>query len=102
MGRAHWLWRVEDAALPYRSITGPLRDYLLEIRQAEPTTFIHLLLGQLALPHFWEQGLHRNTNLILDPVLRDMDRVIVTSVPYQIDQRDQYLARLQQELKEED
>jgi hypothetical protein len=35
--------------------------------------------------------------LLLDLVLRDMDRVIVTSIPYQISLRDQYLSRLQQE-----
>lgn len=43
--------------------------------------------------------MHRNTNLLLDLVLRDLDRVIVTRVPYQIDQRDIFLARLQQESK---
>jgi hypothetical protein len=59
--------------------------------------FIHLLLGQLAMPRYWEQLLHQNTNLLLDLVLRDMDRVIVTSIPYQISLRDQYLSRLQQE-----
>jgi hypothetical protein len=84
---------------PYRSIAGPLRDYLLSLRQEDPNVFIHLLLGQLAMPRSWEQLLHRNTNLLLDLVLRDIDRVIVTSVPYQISLRDQYLARLRQESK---
>ncbi len=82
---------------PYRSIAGPLRSYLLSLRQEAPQMFIHLLLGQLAMPRYWEQLLHRNTNLLLDLVLRDMDRVIVTSIPYQISLRDQYLSRLQQE-----
>ncbi|MCB9422248.1 MAG: APC family permease [Ardenticatenaceae bacterium] len=99
-----WAARIGQGELrilpsPYRSIAGPLRDYLLSLREEDPRLFIHLLLGQLAMPRFWEQLLHRNTNLLLDLVLRDIDRVIVTSIPYQISLRDQYLARLHQESK---
>ena len=79
---------------PYRSITEPLREYILEIQAQNPKAFIHLLAGQLAMPSFWEQALHRNTNLLIDLVLRDMDRVVVTSVPYQIGLRDEYAARI--------
>ena len=97
-----WAKRIGQGELtilpsPYRSIASPLRDHLLSLRQEDPQMFIHLLLGQLAMPRYWEQLLHRNTNLLLDLVLRDIDRVIVTSIPYQISLRDQYLARLQQE-----
>ncbi len=81
-------------ASPYRSITEPLREYILELQAENPRAFIHLLAGQLAMPSFWEQALHRNTNLLIDLVLRDMDRVVVTSVPYQIDLRDRYARRL--------
>jgi hypothetical protein len=99
-----WAKRIGQGELtilpsPYRSIAGPLRDHLLSLRQEDPQMFIHLLLGQLAMPRYWEQLLHRNTNLLLDLVLRDIDRVIVTSIPYQISLRDQYLARLRQESK---
>jgi amino acid transporter len=78
---------------PYRSISGPLREFILKQQQEQPNLFIHLLVGQLALPHYWEQALHRNTNLLVDLVLRDLDRVAITSVPYQIDQRERLLAR---------
>ena len=79
---------------PYRSITEPLREYILEQQAENPKAFIHLLVGQLAMPSFWEQALHRNTNLLIDFILRDMDRVVVTSVPYQIGLRDEYARRL--------
>jgi amino acid transporter len=85
---------------PYRSLTGPLRKYILQLREASPEAFIHILVGQLALPNYATQGLHRNTNLLIDLVLRDIDRVVVTSVPYQIDQSDRYRARLQKEIKQ--
>jgi hypothetical protein len=33
---------------------------------------------------FWEQALHQNTAVIFNLVLSRMERVVVTSVPYQI------------------
>jgi amino acid transporter len=83
---------------PYRSVSEPLRDYIATLQAKDPNAFIHLVVGQLAMPSFWEQALHNNTNLMIDLVLRDMDRVVVTSVPYQISLREQFKARLQQEL----
>jgi hypothetical protein len=50
------------------------------------------------MPSFWEQVLHNNTNLMIDVVLRDMDRVVITSVPYQISLREQFKARIQREM----
>jgi hypothetical protein len=75
---------------PYRSISEPLREYITQKQHENPEQFIHLLVGQLAFSTYWEQVLHRNTNLLIDLVLRDMDRVVITSVPYQIDQRAHY------------
>ncbi len=83
---------------PYRSISGPLREYVLEIRKENPDAFIHILIGQLALHNYVTQGLHRNTNLFLDLVLRDIDRVVITSVPYKIDQRARYAERIKREI----
>lgn len=58
-------------------------------------------MGQLALPNYWEQALHRNTNIMIDLILRDMDRVVVTSVPYQVDVGKQVVERLQSKMKED-
>jgi hypothetical protein len=84
---------------PYRSVSEPLRDYIAQLQSKDPKAFIHLVVGQLAMPTFWEQALHNNTNLMIDLVLRDMDRVVITSVPYQISLREQFKARLQQEIQ---
>lgn len=101
--RTLWRKRIGEGNLlllesPYRSISAPLREYLIQLQKENPGIFIHLLVGQLAMPSYWEQVLHRNTNLLIDLVLRDLDRIAVTSVPYQIDQAEQYAARLQKEL----
>ncbi len=85
---------------PYRSLAEPLREYIHQ-RQAElPGAFIHVIVGQLAMTTYWEQALHNNTNLFLDLLVRDMDRVVVTSVPYQVALREQYAARLQVEISD--
>jgi amino acid transporter len=96
--RAKWDRRIGVGELkilpsPFRSISEPLRDYIHELQVENPGAFIHVLVGQLALTSFWEQLLHRNTNLLIDLVLRNMDRVVITSVPYQIDLSQQYAAR---------
>lgn len=83
---------------PYRSVSEPLRDYIAGIQAKDPNAFIHLVVGQLAMPSFWEQVLHNNTNLMIDLVLRDMDRIVITSVPYQISLREQFKARIQREM----
>ena len=82
---------------PYRSLVDPLRDYILELRQENPEAFIHILMGQLAMPSYFEQVLHRNTHLLVEMLLQNMERVVVTGVPYQINQRERYVARMQAE-----
>ena len=85
---------------PYRSLTEPIRTLILELREQDPQCFVQLIVGQLSMPTYWEQSLHRNSNVILDLILRDLDRVVITNVAYQIDYREQYLARLERELGE--
>jgi hypothetical protein len=97
--RAKWRDQVGIGELvvldsPYRSLTEPVRAYINQLRAADPGIFVQLVVGQLSMPTYWEQSLHRNTNVIIDLIMRDMDRVVVTNVPYQIDYRSHYLARL--------
>ncbi|MEZ4705609.1 MAG: hypothetical protein R3A44_00300 [Caldilineaceae bacterium] len=101
--RIKWAERVGRGELlilpsPYGLVGEPLRAYIQDLQAVEPDAFIHLMVGQLSLPDYGEQLLHQNTNLLLDLLLRDMDRVVVTSVPYQIDQRERYAERLAAEL----
>jgi len=104
MVQKKWNQRIRLAPIkilpsPYRSITTPLREYIQQLREENPRQFIHLLIGQLAMPNAWEQALHRNTNILIDLLLRDMERVVITSVPYQIDQAERYAERIRQELQ---
>ncbi len=69
---------------PYRLLAEPLKDYLDNLREQEPDGFIHLIMGQLVMDTYWEQALHSNSTLLLNVAISDMERVAITSVPYQI------------------
>ena len=83
---------------PYRSLTDPIRQLILSMREEDPTLFVQLIVGQLSMPTYWEQSLHRNSHILIDLILRDLDRVVITNVAYQIDYREHYLSRLTQEI----
>ena len=49
-----------------------------------PGSFIHIIMGHLAMDTFWEQALHQNSAVMFNLALSRMEHVVVTSVPYQI------------------
>jgi hypothetical protein len=84
-----WRERIGEGDLvviesPYRMLTEPLREYIEDIQSETPGSFVHIILGQLVMDTAWEQLLHQNTPLIFNLALSHLDRVAVTSVPYQI------------------
>ncbi len=69
---------------PFRQLAEPLAEYLDKVREDHPETFIHIVIGHLAMDTYWEQALHQNSALLFTLVLSRMERVVVTTVPYQI------------------
>jgi amino acid transporter len=69
---------------PFRQLAEPLEAYLNTLRAEQPHTFIHVVIGHLAMDTYWEQALHQNSALLFTLVLSRMERVVVTTVPYQI------------------
>jgi hypothetical protein len=87
--REKWRKRIGEGELviipsPYRLLAEPLRQYIEELQAKTPGSFVHVILGHLAMDTFWEQALHQNTAVIFNLALSRMERVVVTSVPYQI------------------
>jgi amino acid transporter len=100
-----WEKRIGEGELiilesPYRMLAEPLRDYVEQLQEDEPGCFVHVILGQLVMDTFWEQGLHQNSAFIFNLALSRLDRVVVTSVPYQI-HHDDYGATPEPESTEE-
>ncbi|MBC7814778.1 MAG: APC family permease, partial [Burkholderiales bacterium] len=84
-----WHDRIAEGELivlpsPYRLLAEPIKDYIEAIQQANPGSFVHVIMGHLVMDTFWEQALHQNTAFIFNLALSRMERVVVTSVPYQI------------------
>ncbi|MEP6986320.1 MAG: APC family permease, partial [Chloroflexota bacterium] len=84
-----WLQRIGEGDLviiesPYRTLGEPIRDYIEQVQEANPGSYVHIIMGHLAMDTFWAQALHQNTALIFNVALSHMERVVVTTVPYQI------------------
>jgi hypothetical protein len=69
-------------------LTEPIREYVEDIQEQTPCCFVHIILGQLVMDTYAEQLLHQNSTLIFNLALSHLDRVAVTSVPYQIHHHD--------------
>ena len=69
---------------PYRQLAEPLEEYIVSLRDATPDTFIHIVIGHLVMDTYWEQALHQNSAFLFNVTLSRIDRVVVTTVSYQI------------------
>jgi amino acid transporter len=72
---------------PFRQLAAPIRDYIDDILDKDPNTFVHVIMGHLVMDTFWEQALHQNSAYIFNLALGDLERVVVTQVPYQVHHR---------------
>ncbi|MBN1429846.1 MAG: APC family permease [Anaerolineae bacterium] len=75
---------VEIIPSPYRALAGPIRDYLKDILEENPSSFVHMIIGHLAMDSFWQQALHQNTAFVFNLALADLDNVMMTIVSYRI------------------
>ncbi len=87
--RQKWRQRIGEGNLvlipsPYRLLAEPLRQYIEELQARTPDSFVHVIMGHLAMDTFWEQALHQNSAVIFNLALSRMERVVVTSVPYRV------------------
>lgn len=84
-----WAKRIGEGELviissPYRLLAEPIQDYVEQLQAENPGCYVHIIMGHLAMDSYWGQVLHQNTALIFNLALSHMDRVVVTTVPYQI------------------
>jgi len=69
---------------PYRHLAAPIREYVENLLEQNPSLFVQVILGHLAMGSFWEQALHQNSAYVFNVALTGLERVVVTQVPYQI------------------
>jgi amino acid transporter len=81
---------------PYRDVTGPIVDYLRQMRRASPRDVVCIFLPEYVVGRWWEQLLHNQSALRLKARLLFLPGVMVTSVPWQLGSAETREARRQE------
>jgi amino acid transporter len=69
---------------PYRSVIGPLLEYVDRVQQEAPDTLVTIVLPEFVPVHWWQQLLHNQTALLIKAALLFRRGVIVIDVPYHL------------------
>jgi amino acid transporter len=69
---------------PYRSLLGPLMDYIDHLRQQSPNHVVTLVLPEFIPARWWQQLLHNQTALLIKGAMLFRKNVVVTDVPYHL------------------
>ena len=70
---------------PYRSILGPLTDYIEQLqRQRGDTHVVTIVLPEFIPARWWQQILHNQTALLIKGQLLFRKNVVVTDVPHHL------------------
>ncbi len=72
---------------PYRLLLEPITEFLGKIREEMPEGVIHIITGELVVAGNFGPLLHSKNARGLYDELQKIERVIVTSVPYQLGRR---------------
>jgi amino acid transporter len=76
--------RVIDS--PFRSVTGPLVNYIDHVHETHPDANIVIVVPEVVTRHFWHRFLHNQTAQLLKLILLFRPQHIVVSVPYHLEQ----------------
>ncbi len=68
----------------FRTILGPLMDYILQLEDANPGRKVAIVLPELVVRHWWENLLHNQRVQLLKLLLllRGNQRIIVINIPW--------------------
>jgi hypothetical protein len=70
---------------PYRSILGPLSDYIEQLqRQGGENHMVTVVLPEFIPARWWQQILHNQTALLIKGQMLFRKNVVVTDVPHHL------------------
>jgi hypothetical protein len=90
--KQHWEERIGEEAFlkilpsPYRELTGPVHQYIMELQDELQDGYIHVIVGHLVMSSIQGQALHQNAAIALNLALQDIRNVAVSTVAYQFDE----------------
>ena len=76
--------RLEVLASPFRSVMGPLLEYIEMINDERPDDFITVLLPEFVPARWWHHLLHNQRALLIKGALLFRRNVVVASIPYHL------------------
>jgi amino acid transporter len=77
-----------ELASPYREVTRPLVDYVRALRAEHPEELVSVIIPEVVVHGAWRQLLHNQSALRLKARLLREPGVVVTSVPWTLDDGD--------------
>lgn len=84
---AQWGCGVDLVVLPspYRSVLGPLLDYIEQLLEKDPEGWVTVVLPEIIPARWWQNILHNQRALMLKAALLFKERVILTDVPFHLE-----------------
>ncbi|MEO6470832.1 MAG: DNA-binding protein, partial [Aeromicrobium sp.] len=73
---------------PYRDVIGPVINYVRSIERESPRDVVSVFIPEYVVPHWWQNILHNQTALRLKARLLFERGVMVTNVPWQLEDDD--------------
>jgi amino acid transporter len=70
---------------PYRSVSGPLLEYLDLLQRQAPDQLVTLILPEFIPARWWQHLLHNQTALLIKGALLFRKGVVVANVPYHLE-----------------
>lgn len=70
---------------PYRSVAGPLIEYLDKLQAQRPDHLVTVILPEFVPARWWQHLLHNQTALVIKGALLFRRGVVVTNVPYHLE-----------------
>jgi hypothetical protein len=87
---------------PYRVLMEPLVDYIAAVAEnRQPNEIITVVVPEFVTRHAWENLLHTQTALTLRFAFRTMPGVVITTVPYQLEDDEELDLAIHSHLKQE-
>jgi amino acid transporter len=70
---------------PYRQIARPIQDWVRNLLEERPRTFVTIVIPEFVVVKFWHSAMHNQTPLTLKGAFLFEPSVVVSSVPYVLD-----------------
>ncbi len=76
---------LEVLGSPYRQITRPAFEWVRAVLDADPHTYVTIVIPEFVVRKWWHNLLHNHTSLVLKQAFLFEPSVVVSAVPYRLD-----------------